>query len=277
MYKEDSLRLSFDKSRAYCTLNAPAMQRGFAPNRFRLPDMTEPVTAALLIIGNEILSGRTQDANARYIAEKLAANGITLTEIRVVPDIEAKIAGAVNALRAENDYLFTTGGIGPTHDDITAESVAVAFGREYVLNEEAHRALIAHYGEEDLNDGRKKMAYMPADSVLIPNSMTGAPGFRTENVFVLAGIPRIMQVMFDAALPHLRKGSPVLSVEVLTDKPESVIAGALSRLQETYGESVAIGSYPSVSKDFKGVSVVLRGSDANLLEQAAAEVRAALA
>ncbi|MCB1533018.1 MAG: competence/damage-inducible protein A [Alphaproteobacteria bacterium] len=217
--------------------------------------------AAVIVVGNEILSGRTKDANISWIAEKMNLCGVVLTEVRIVPDIEACIVEAVNALRPQVDYVFTTGGIGPTHDDITAASVTKALGLELEYNARALAALLDHYGEAELTDARKKMAQMPVGAVLIPNPVSGAPGFAIENVYVMAGVPRIMQAMLDHIIrEHLEEGKKVLSNTIACDLPESEVAASLDALQQRYTE-VDIGSYPHFRSGKLGLSLVLRGVD----------------
>src|SRR5260221_202527 len=183
------------------------------------------VTACLIIIGNEILSGRTQDANLAFIAKGLNEVGIRLREVRVIPDIAETIIETVNEMRATFDYVFTTGGIGPTHDDITSECVARAFGVPWVLDEEARRRLAAGYANPaDLNEARLRMAHVPEGAVLIDNPVSRAPGFQIGNVFVMAGVPRIMQAMFDGIKRRLIGGAPVLSRTVTSGLPEGVLA-----------------------------------------------------
>ncbi|MET0155154.1 MAG: molybdopterin-binding protein [Rickettsiales bacterium] len=235
-------------------------------------------TAAVLLIGNELLSGRTQDLNLRHIAVSLATIGVRLQECRVVPDVEGRIVDALNALRAAYDYVFTTGGIGPTHDDVTAACVAKAFGRTLETHPDALRALIEEYGgEENLNEGRRRMAIFPKGAGLIRNSASGAPGFFVENVFVMAGIPRIMRAMLDAALPLLERGDPVLSAEVRVTKAESLFAEELTRIQEEFAPHVDLGSYPATKDGEKFATIVVRGVDAALVEKAAEEVRKRIA
>lgn len=227
--------------------------------------------AALIIIGNEILTGRTQDANTQWIAERLLPRGIMLAEVRVVPDIEDKIIKAVNELRAEVDYVFTTGGIGPTHDDITAASVAKAFGVPLEINQEAYKKLEAHYGAENFTAPRKKMTMVPRGASLIPNPVSGAPGFKIENVHVMAGIPRIMQAMFDHAIEALAPGEPMRSRTVSCALAESIIAEKLTALQDRYPD-IDIGSYPHFCGGVLGLSLVLRSTDETQLDRAAAEL-----
>lgn len=230
----------------------------------------ENKTSALLIIGNEILSGRTQDKNTQYIAEKMSAHGVPLAEVRVVPDVEGVIVGALNDMRARFDYVFTTGGIGPTHDDITAASVAVAFGAAFGRNEAAHEVLRAYYGDADLTDARATMADMPVsdDMDLIDNPVSAAPGFRIGNVFVMAGVPKIMQGMMDHVLRMIEGGQPMQSRTVMVEHPESEIAHILSAVQDQFTD-VDVGSYPQFRREGGwGVSVVLRCVDAGMLDMA---------
>ena len=230
------------------------------------------VTACLIIIGNESLSGRTQDANLAFLAERLGEWGIRLREARVVPDEEGEIIAAVNQCRAKYDYVFTTGGIGPTHDDITAEAIAKAFGRELIRHPEAEAILRGHYKKDDLNEARMKMANTPEGASLIENPVSRAPGFQVENVFVMAGIPSIMQAMVLSLRHKLVGGRPVLSRAIGCNLVEGALADGLGRLQERYRD-FDIGSYPFYRLGRFGVSVVLRGTDADRLEAATGEVR----
>lgn len=236
-------------------------------------------TAAILVIGNEILSGRTRDSNTGTAARKLAAQGIILREVRVVPDEEAAIIEAVCALRTRVSYLFTTGGIGPTHDDITAASIAKAMGVPLEEHPGALAILEAHYGDPTaLTPARRKMTLIPKGGRLIGNALTGAPGFAVDNVFVLAGVPAIMEAMLDAALEDLPKGQPVLCVSVTTDKPESMIAQGLTEAQAAHSD-VDIGSYPHFDPQTRrsdGVEIVIKGQDAKAIEAARITVKAAL-
>jgi molybdenum cofactor synthesis domain-containing protein len=235
--------------------------------------MKHIVTASLLIIGNEILSGRTQDKNLAHLALKLNEAGIQLREVRVVPDIEAEIIDAVNALRAKFDYVFTTGGIGPTHDDITSASIAKAFGVALHRHPDAERALRAHYSEADINEARLKMADVPVGAELVPNAVSTAPGFRMENVFVMAGVPRIMQAMLDAIIPHLKGGATVLSTSITTNLPEGVIAKGLTDIQHRYMD-IDIGSYPMYERGNLSTTLVLRSPDATRNQAARSEIEA---
>ena len=232
------------------------------------------VSAALLIIGNEILSGRTRDANLPYIAERLNEAGVRLREARVIPDIEAEILHAVNALRTKHDYVLTTGGIGPTHDDITAECVAKAVGQRLIQNPEALRRLQAHYAAAglELTEARLRMANTPEHAELIDNPISTAPGFRVENVFVLAGVPKIMQAMLDHVVPQLQGGKPVLSRSVLCNIGEGLIAAGLGAIQNNYPH-VDIGSYPRFGgNDGYRTTLVMRHTDAELLAQVCQQV-----
>ena len=235
------------------------------------------VTAAAIIIGNEILSGRTKDANLPYIAERLAGWGIQLMEARVVPDIEDEIVGAVNALRAKFDYVLTSGGIGPTHDDITAASIAKAFEVPLDRHEEAVRRLRRHYERpEDLTEARLRMANVPRGGVLIDNPVSAAPGFQVENVFVLAGVPRIMQAMIDGLQGRMAGGRQMHAVSITCALPESILAPGLGEIQSDYPD-VSIGSYPHFaaarSASRFGVSIVLRGLETEDVEAASERVR----
>ena len=234
---------------------------------------SKTVTAALLIIGNEILSGRTKDANLPFIAEGLGVMGIRLSEVRVVPDIADEIIAAVNTLRQKYDYLFTTGGIGPTHDDITAECVAQAFGRALIENTEARRRLEARWAKTgiEMNEARLRMAKTPEGAALIDNPVSAAPGFQVENVFVMAGVPKIMQAMFGSLRDRLVGGAPLLSRSIVCNLPEGKLASGLGALQTQYAE-VDIGSYPSYAQSGFRVAVVLRHTESDVLEAVAKDV-----
>jgi len=230
-----------------------------------------PATAAVLLIGNEILSGRTQDVNLAYIGQHLSGLGVQLAEARIVPDVEEDIIAAVRSLSERYTYVFTTGGIGPTHDDITTAAIARAFGRALEVNKEAEAKLRKYYGAEELSAPRLKMATVPVGSTLIDNPISSAPGFRIENVFVLAGVPPIMQAMFDALQHQLHGGEPILSRSVAGPIGESRIAEGLEAIQNRYFD-LTIGSYPFVQAGRVMVSIVLRGTQPSRLEQAADEV-----
>ena len=234
----------------------------------------ETVTAAMLIIGNEILSGRTKDANLHHLANELTSLGIRLMEVRVIPDVEAMIVEAVNEARLRYDYVFTTGGIGPTHDDITAECVARAFGVKLIENPEARHLLeqqIKKSGNE-LNEARLRMAKTPDGASLIDNTYSVVPGFQMENVYVMAGVPRIMRAMFAGLKKTLRRGLPMLSRTIACNLPEGSIAKGLGEVQARY-PGLEIGSYPSYrSQAGFNVSLVVRGVDEALVSAAVDEV-----
>ena len=235
---------------------------------------TKTVTAALVIIGNEVLSGRTRDANLQYLGESLNALGIRLREVRVIPDVEAVIIDAVNTLRVGFDYVFTTGGIGPTHDDITALAVARAFGRKLVLDPEAERRVRSNYDKpEDVTPARLKMAHVPAGAALLDNPVSKAPGFRVENVFVLPGVPRIMQAMFEGFRHELVGGEPVKSREIAAFLPEGRMGGPLGDIQAQFPEA-EIGSYPFARGGRYGAALVVRHPDQAVVDTAAEAVRA---
>ncbi len=231
-------------------------------------------TACLIIIGNEILSGRTKDENLQFIGGRLNELGIRLQEVRVIPDIETTIVATVNECRPAFDYVFTTGGIGPTHDDITAQSVAKAFGVENRLNDEAYNLLLDHYKDPDkINEARLRMAHTPVGARLIHNPVSLAPGFQMENVFVMAGVPRIMQVMFDGLGDRLVGGQPLESRAIDARLPEGEIANGLGEIQARYPD-VDIGSYPYFRQGAAGCILVLRGAQPQMLDAAAEDVRA---
>jgi len=223
------------------------------------------VNAAILIIGNEILSGRTQDTNTSTLAHWLNSIGVKVNEVRVVPDIEKKIIDTLNILRAENDYVFTTGGIGPTHDDITAQSVAKAFGLEYKIHKEAYKILEAYYKPGEFNKGRQKMVWMPENAELILNPTSGAPGFSVKNVFCLPGVPSILKSMLGGLKNRIVGGQPILSHTISLRTVESEIASSLTKVQDKNKE-VEIGSYPFFHAGKLGVSIVLRSEDQSKID-----------
>ena len=231
------------------------------------------VTACVIIIGNEILSGRTSDANLAYLGQQLGELGIHLYEARVIPDTEDAIVNTVNQCRRIYDYVFTTGGIGPTHDDITSQSIAKAFGVPIRRDAEAVTRLKAFYGPDDLNEARLRMANVPKGARIIDNPVSAAPGFEIENVWVLAGVPAIMRVMFEGITHRLTGGAPILSRTVSTDLSEGQIADGLKMIQARY-PNANIGSYPFFRQQRFGVSIVLRGIDVGTLDGAAADVHA---
>jgi molybdenum cofactor synthesis domain-containing protein len=239
---------------------------------------SKPVTACLLIIGNEILSGRTQDANLAYLAKGLNDVGVRLREARVIPDVADTIVATVNEVRAQYDYVFTTGGIGPTHDDITAECVARAFGLKLVLDLEAKHRLEVRYratgGQMELNEARLRMAHVPEGATLIDNPVSAAPGFQIGNVFVMAGVPVIAQAMFDSVKHRLVGGAKILSRSINCRLAEGTIAQDLTQIQADFPD-IDIGSYPFWSRGGGfGVSLVLRGTDPATLSRAAETVAA---
>ncbi|MDR4305515.1 competence/damage-inducible protein A [Chelatococcus sambhunathii] len=234
------------------------------------------VTAAIVVIGDEILSGRTQDTNSGDIARALGAVGIDVTEIRVVSDEEPAIVEAVNALRAQNSYVFTCGGIGPTHDDKTADAIAAAFGVGIDFDERAIAMMRERFpNPADLNEGRMRMTRIPFGAELIANSVSKAPGFHIGNVFVMAGVPSIMRAMLAEVVPLLRSGVPTSSESLRADIKEGDLAMPLAALQKQH-PSVSIGSYPFNDGDRYGSNLVLRSRDTHALADAMAAVEAML-
>ena len=240
------------------------------PKRHSEPDteIAAVVTAALLVIGDEILSGRTKDTNIATLAGHMTGIGIRLLEVRVVPDDEAAIAGALNALRPGYDYVFTTGGIGPTHDDITTDAVAKAFGVAVDLDPRAVAMLRERYAEADLTPARLRMARIPAGSDLVENPVSKAPGFIIGNVIVMAGVPRIMAAMLEVVTPRLRTGRKLISHTIHSREMEGAIAGVFADTQADFPD-VLMGSYPYFRDDAKGVYLVLRATSAERLALAA--------
>jgi len=218
------------------------------------------VNAAILIIGNEILSGRTQDTNTTTIALWLNSIGVKVQEVRVIQDIENIIIDTVNHLRKVNDYVFTTGGIGPTHDDITAQSISKAFGIKYEIHKEAYKILEAYYKPGEFNEGRQKMVWMPENANLILNPTSGAPGFNVENVFCLPGVPSIMKSMLGSLKNRIVGGDPILSHTISLRTVESEIANSLTKVQDN-NLDIEIGSYPFFQAGKLGVSIVIRSED----------------
>ncbi|KPH75514.1 competence/damage-inducible protein A [Bosea vaviloviae] len=234
------------------------------------------VTAAILVIGDEILSGRTKDKNIGYIAEYLTNIGIELREVRIVPDVQEEIVSALNALRSRQTYVFTTGGIGPTHDDITADSVAAAFGVSIDHDPRAIAMLSERFPADQLNEARLRMARIPAGANLIANSVSKAPGFNIGNVYVMAGVPSIMQAMLDALAPTLKTGVKILSDTVRAGLREGDIGTALAEVAKAHPD-VSIGSYPFFSDEGPDTNVVVRSRDAQKLAEAMAAVKTMLA
>jgi molybdenum cofactor synthesis domain-containing protein len=242
---------------------------GFQSDGLYMIPMNTP-TAAVLIIGNEILSGRTQESNLQPIASRLQSLGIRLAETRIVPDETTVLIAALNALRTSYDYVFTTGGLGPTHDDITAACVAEAFGCALVLDPAAHALLSAYYGDQ-LNPARLRMAYLPIGATLIANPVSAAPGFRLGNVFVMAGVPEIMRAMLADCTARLQGGAAYHSRTIRCLVPESVLAAALGAIAANF-PTCEIGSYPWFRSGQFGLALVLRGTDQRALEAAGAAV-----
>ena len=222
--------------------------------------MSKKTNAAILIIGNEILSGRTQDTNTSTLSLWLNSLGVSVHEARVIADIEEKIVSSVNLLRNLYDYVFTTGGIGPTHDDITAQSISKAFNLEYEIHKEGYKILEAYYKPGEFNEGRQKMIWMPRNAKLILNPTSGAPGFRVENVFCLPGVPSILKSMLGGLKNDIVGGKPILSLTINLRTVESEIAKSLTKVQEN-NKDVEIGSYPFFQAGKLGVSIVVRSDD----------------
>jgi len=238
---------------------------------------TEPggpkvVTAAVIVIGNELLSGRTRDKNLHYLAGRLTELGVRLQEARVIPDVEDVIVATVNQLRARFDYVFTSGGIGPTHDDITADAIAKAFGVGIDYHPEALKILGAQYQPGEFNQARKRMARIPLGGVLVANPVSRAPGFRLENVYVFAGVPAILRAMFEGIRHELVGGTPVMSRTISSAVPEGRMARGLEDLQGRYAE-VEMGSYPYYRMGAFGTSIVLRSVDRDQLDAAARDLK----
>lgn len=231
------------------------------------------VSAAILVIGDEILSGRTKDQNIGFIADYLTNVGIDLKEVRIVPDIEGEIVDAVNALRIRYTYLFTTGGIGPTHDDITADSVAKAMGVSIGVDERAVELLLTRLKREDLNEARLRMCRIPAGADLITNSVSAAPGFKIGNVIVMAGVPRIMQAMLANVVETLETGAKMLSDTIEAGLPEGAYAKGLEEVDKKY-DDVSIGSYPHFNTSGGGFKnqIVLRSKNPASLAAASADL-----
>ena len=229
------------------------------------------VNAAILIIGNEILSGRTQDTNTATIAIWLNSIGVKVREVRVIPDIEETIIHTVNNLRKVNDYVFTTGGIGPTHDDITAESISKAFSLNYEIHKQAFKILEAYYKPGEFNEGRQKMVWMPKNANLIINPTSGAPGFNVENVFCLPGVPSILKSMLGGLTNSIVGGEPILSHTVSLRTVESEIANSLTKVQDN-NKDVEIGSYPFFQAGKLGVSIVIRSQDQSKIDLCSSQI-----
>ena len=236
------------------------------------------VTAGMLVIGDEILSGRTKDRNVGHLAEMMTAVGIDLKEVRIVADDEEAIAEAVNALRGRYTYVFTTGGIGPTHDDITADSIAKAFGVPCGIDAGVYRLLEAHYArrEMEFTEARQRMARMPEGAEPIDNPVSVAPGFRIGNVHVMAGVPAIFQAMLDSVMPTLATGTRLLSATVPCPLGEGVIGGPLSEIQKAHPDTI-IGSYPKYQDGKFWTELVVRSRSQQALDAARTDVEAMVA
>jgi|TARA_B100001964_G_scaffold12454_1_gene13167 molybdenum cofactor synthesis domain-containing protein len=231
------------------------------------------LTAGIIIIGDEILSGRTKDTNSNFIADKLVKAGIKLEQIRTIQDKQKTITDTVKAFHKSYTYVFTTGGIGPTHDDITSESIAIAFNKEFCFHKEAFKILEEYYPKGELNEGRKKMAKMPSSSELILNPLTVCPGFRIENVFVFPGVPEIMKKMFVNVLKKIKKGNPKKIITINTNLYESLLAEKLSIIQKK-NPKCSIGSYPYFNHiaNTKGVNIVISSWELKNLDNIASEI-----
>ena len=227
--------------------------------------MSKKTNAAILIIGNEILSGRTQDTNTSTLSLWLNSIGVKVEEVRVIPDIEETIVDSVNSLRKVYDYIFTTGGIGPTHDDITAQSIAKAFNLKYEIHKEGYKILEKYYKPGEFNEGRQKMIWMPKDAKLILNPTSGAPGFNVENVFCLPGVPSILKSMLGGLKNDIIGGDPILSHTISLRTVESEIANSLTKVQDN-NKDVEIGSYPFFQAGKLGVSIVIRSENQSKID-----------
>ena len=234
-------------------------------------DKKVKVNASILIIGNEILSGRTQDTNTSTIAIWLNSIGVNVAEVRVIPDIEETIVDTLNLLRSTYDYVFTTGGIGPTHDDITAQSVSKAFGIKYEVHKEAFKILEAYYQPGEFNEGRQKMAWMPENAKLILNPTSGAPGFNVENVYSLPGVPSILKSMLGGLTNSIVGGEPIKSLTISLRTVESEIANSLTKVQND-NKDVEIGSYPFFHAGKLGVSIVIRSENQNKIDNCNSQI-----
>jgi molybdenum cofactor synthesis domain-containing protein len=229
------------------------------------------VNAAILIIGNEILSGRTQDTNTSTIALWLNSIGVKVNEVRVIPDIEELIIDTVNHLREVNDYVFTTGGIGPTHDDITAQSISKAFNLKYEIHKQAFKILEAYYKPGEFNEGRQKMVWMPKNAKLILNPTSGAPGFNVKNVFCLPGVPSILKSMLGGLTNSIVGGETILSKTISLRTVESEIAKSLTDVQNK-NKDIEIGSYPFFQAGKLGVSIVIRSEKQSKIDRCSDQI-----
>lgn len=237
--------------------------------------MTQP-TAAMLVIGDEILSGRTRDANMYHLAGELTEKGVALKEVRVVSDDRDAIIDAVNALRGAYDHVFTSGGIGPTHDDITADCIAAAFGDPIDVRDDARALLAAHYeaSGREFNEARMRMARIPDSATLIDNPVSVAPGFTLGNVHVMAGVPSVFNAMVETVLAGLDGGAPLISLTLRVDRGEGEVAGPLTEIAERFAD-LSFGSYPFIKDGAYGANIVIRGTDQARLDDAVSALRTA--
>ena len=233
--------------------------------------MSKKTNSAILIIGNEILSGRTQDTNTSTLSLWLNSIGVRVQEVRIIPDIEETIVNSVNSLRKIYDYVFTTGGIGPTHDDITAQSIAKAFNLDYEIHKEGYKILEKYYKPGEFNEGRQKMIWMPKNAKLLLNPTSGAPGFSVENVFCLPGVPSILKSMLGGLKNDIVGGEPILSHTINLRTVESEIANSLTKVQDN-NKDVEIGSYPFFQAGKLGVSIVIRSEDQNKINTCSSQI-----
>ncbi|MDA8870383.1 competence/damage-inducible protein A [Rhizobiaceae bacterium] len=240
--------------------------------------MDKIITAAMVVIGDEILSGRTKDVNVGHVASMMTQLGIDLAEVRMVADDQAAIVEAVNTLRSRNDYVFTTGGIGPTHDDITADAISAAFGVPCTHHPQAMEEMAAHYAERglDFTESRQRMARTPEGAELIRNEVSKAPGIRMGNVYTMAGVPKIMQAMLDAIAPTLKGGAKIVSRHVDTNLGEGDIGGPLGEIQQAHSDTM-LGSYPRFENGSHTTQIVVRGRDPKAVDAAYADVEAMVA
>ena len=229
------------------------------------------ILAGIVIIGNEILSGRTKDTNTSCLALWLNSIGVKVAEVRVIPDIESKIVDTVNTLRKKFNYVFTSGGIGPTHDDITAQSISKAFDLEYEIHKEGYKILESYYKPGEFNEGRQKMIWMPRNAKLILNPTSGAPGFSVENVYCLPGVPSILKSMLGGLTNDIVGGDPILSKTISLNTVESEIANSLTKVQNN-NQDVEIGSYPFFHAGKLGVSIVIRSTNQKKIDNCASQI-----
>jgi|TARA_B100002052_G_scaffold285817_1_gene299015 molybdenum cofactor synthesis domain-containing protein len=229
------------------------------------------ILAGIVIIGNEILSGRTKDTNTSCLALWLNSIGVKVAEVRVIPDKESKIVDTVNTLRKKFNYIFTSGGIGPTHDDITAQSISKAFDLEYEIHKEGYKILESYYKPGEFNEGRQKMIWMPRNAKLILNPTSGAPGFSVENVYCLPGVPSILKSMLGGLTNDIVGGDPILSKTISLNTVESEIANSLTKVQNN-NQDVEIGSYPFFHAGKLGVSIIIRSTKQKKIDNCTSQI-----